>query len=554
MSEQSDTSAIERRQRERMERALADRDARIHELQVRLAALEGSASLAVGRVLTEAARRPRRLPRLPGDLFRLWRGKGRGAASPPPPPDRPGFVGYDEDRLLVGYPGPPPERLVVAGVLGPGLRDMLDPYVHLVPLLPHDAGVVFDAVEVDLVLVTASAASVGSPWNHLGDPAALDRTRALGRVLASARGRGVPTVLWQDAGAPPGLATLDFDHVEHDDCGVALHVFNPVALDAGRERAPLYAGPGSALSAAPLAELRERGDLTALDPPWPGLAALLRRHTLALGLDPVRTVQHLASGSRVVALGARPRGIGTDGVPGEVLRSVDDPAKVAPELAAARAEPPVGADELRATLRALFLRAATPVRLSGLLARAGLTEAAEQVLSGRRVAVLARPADETEAERLADDLVAQLHQPAELVVPAAADFAAFDRLRSRGVTVRQAAEAPADGDAEPAPWAALAEAAAAEWVAPWHGGQAARWAPGHLADMVCAGECSAADAIGPALLPLDASGWDAAVDYAFTGAVEPALIRRTLARKPTPPSEWGRHGARLLALALERPN
>jgi hypothetical protein len=52
---------------------LKDRDKRIHALEAKVANLETSSSLKVGRTLVGAARSPRALVRLPVSLFRIWR-------------------------------------------------------------------------------------------------------------------------------------------------------------------------------------------------------------------------------------------------------------------------------------------------------------------------------------------------------------------------------------------------------------------------------------------------------------------------------------------------
>ncbi|MFD0802540.1 hypothetical protein ACFQZU_14605, partial [Streptomonospora algeriensis] len=54
---------------EQLRQALSEREAQLQEAKARLAALEGSTSLQVGRALTAAAKRPGRgLVRLPRDL------------------------------------------------------------------------------------------------------------------------------------------------------------------------------------------------------------------------------------------------------------------------------------------------------------------------------------------------------------------------------------------------------------------------------------------------------------------------------------------------------
>jgi hypothetical protein len=62
--------------RAQTEAALKERDSRISKLETKLANLDSSSSLKLGRTLVGAARSPRGLVRLPIDLVRIWRGRG----------------------------------------------------------------------------------------------------------------------------------------------------------------------------------------------------------------------------------------------------------------------------------------------------------------------------------------------------------------------------------------------------------------------------------------------------------------------------------------------
>jgi len=548
----------EQSQTEQLRRALAAREAQLQEVQARLAALEGSTSLQVGRALAGAARRPARgLVSLPRELYRLWRGSGRPGErterkARTPEPVRSYETERQEARLLAGQPAFGDERIVVAGVLSAEARAALEPYARTIPLRPHDVQVVFDSADVDLVLVTASAARPGSPWAHLGDPAAVDRTRALRWVLEAAAARGVASVLVRDAPAAPALAGLGFDHVHDGDLGVPLHRYNPIAAEpertptpvrvcgTGRPPHPLVAADGGALPA---------------DVHWEDLPRTLRAAAVAVVDTPALADRALACGTRVLIADGSPG----PGLPATAARTATAEA----DLARAVAEGPLTPGELRLVLRSLFLTRATPVLLADLLDRVRLLPGGAtrtQPLAHRAVAVLAGPFDDTESLALADDVFRQQHPPAEIVVPASrADFAGIRRLRDRGLTVRTA-DAAAPGDPwSPADWARLAEAATAPWTVLWDRPSGESF----LVDALCAAECSGADAVGPAVVPdgtgearADGTGleWLAAgQEYVFVTEVRPFLARRDLVRRGLHPGVWSRHGARLLALGDPRP-
>jgi hypothetical protein len=198
------------RQVARLKAALADRDQRVRILEARVAALEASTSLRVGRAVTTAARRPGKgIVRLPRELYRVWRHRGDPAVvTSADARRRPMFSARDEDRLIAGGTSAP--GIAVAGVLGPRMAAALADRAHVVPLMPHDAELVLDAADVDLVIVDAAAGEPGGPWAYLGVPGVPDRERSLLGLVEVARGRGRPVVL---AGTAPGLNGLRWDAV-----------------------------------------------------------------------------------------------------------------------------------------------------------------------------------------------------------------------------------------------------------------------------------------------------------------------------------------------------
>ena len=195
------------RQVARLKAALADREARVKILEARVAALEASTSLRVGRAVTDAARRPGKgVIRLPRELFRMWRDRGSPTVvTSVDAREKPMFSARDEDRLIAAAPA---TGLVVAGVLGPEAAAALEPLAHVVPLMPHDAALVLDVTDVDLVIVDAAAGAPGGPWAYLGVPGMPDRDRALLALMDVARGRNRPLVL---AGSAPAIAGFGWD-------------------------------------------------------------------------------------------------------------------------------------------------------------------------------------------------------------------------------------------------------------------------------------------------------------------------------------------------------
>jgi hypothetical protein len=198
------------RQVARLKAALADRDERVRILEARVAALEASTSLRVGRAVTTAARRPGRgLVRLPRELYRVWRHRGDpSVVTSSDARVRPMFSARDEDRLIAGGACAP--GIALAGVLGPRMADALADRAHVVPLLPHDAALVLDTADVDLVIVDAAAGEPGGPWAYLGVPGVPDRERSLLGLMEVARARARPVML---AGSAPGLNDLGWDAV-----------------------------------------------------------------------------------------------------------------------------------------------------------------------------------------------------------------------------------------------------------------------------------------------------------------------------------------------------
>lgn len=210
MSEQ----ARVRRQAAKLRAALRERDARVQELEKRLVAIETSTTLQVGKLVAGAARQPGKgAVRLPKQLYRLWKKRNApqysatqresGSRLQTEAIDRP------EDRLLAAGPY---EGLVVGGIFTRETAAALAGRAKVLPLYPHDATLVLDAADVDVLVVDAGAGAPGGPWAYLGVPGVYDREKALNGVLELAKYRGLPVVLWGDT-PPATLTRLGWDAV-----------------------------------------------------------------------------------------------------------------------------------------------------------------------------------------------------------------------------------------------------------------------------------------------------------------------------------------------------
>ncbi|HEV2936447.1 MAG TPA: hypothetical protein VGY96_25275, partial [Streptosporangiaceae bacterium] len=246
-------------ERDRLARTLRDTRLQLAMTQARLSALEGSATLTLGRTLVRAARRPwSRGVQLPLDLIRLWRERG-GLTGPAAATLALASAQLNDlsgvgERFLsaltapgLGAPGAAsaaftPPGLVVTGVLSAESCATLAPDAAVYPLLPHDADVMLESVGADVVLIEAAAMLASSAWAYAGDPAAVDRGRRLGRLIAGARALGKPVIFVRNVPAhlAPGLdwVAASCDAVSDDGFGVQLARFNPIGLAGQRPSDP----------------------------------------------------------------------------------------------------------------------------------------------------------------------------------------------------------------------------------------------------------------------------------------------------------------------------
>ena len=531
-------------ERDRLARTLRDTRLQLAMTQARLSALEGSATLTLGRTLVRAARRPwSRGVQLPLELIRMWRERG-GLTGPAAATLALASAQLNDlsgvgERFLsaltapgLGAPGAAsatftPPGLVVTGVLSTESCATLAPDAAVYPLLPHDADVMLESVGADVVLIEAAAMLASSAWAYAGDPAATDRGRRLGRLIAGARALGKPVIFVRNVPAhlAPGLdwVAASCDAVSDDGFGVQLARFNPIGLTGQRPCDPVYAGPRDPREPPAVRALLD--SLTGVAGPvmvtgeigWRRRPALYREHALFVTVSPGQAREQRACGARVIMING-------------------EQAALREQIAAARAQAPLTETETLPELREIFTAHATPARLAALASLAGLPG---HLVTGRQIAVLARVEDAAGAAALAARLRRQRSAPAELVVAVAARAGESAEL-SRHAVVAALADLAGQGilitavpeEAGGAGWIALAaKAARSPWVAPWQADR--EYDEWYLLDLACARECAQADAVGYA-----GSG------YAYVTSLDPALARREFFGPDGPD-----HGLRLFSLS-----
>jgi hypothetical protein len=544
-SAQSITLAAER---DRLARALRDTHRQLATVEAELKAAKGSATMKLGQALVAAAKRPwSGGPRLPVHLYRMWR-QGRDVRSAAGGPAG-GFRSEDEarwarilldagagasgDRFLGAYTTPglswasvtgwgrqdQADGLVVAGVLTDASCAALAPDATVEQLLPQDAMYVLEGSGADLVLIEG-AALLGGAWAHAGDPAATDRGRRLAELIDLARALGKPVIFLRNAPSylMPYLDWLgtSCDAVVDGGLGVQLARFNPIDLPERRGTGPVYAARRDQREGPATKRLLDEltgdgnGSVKVIGPPsWRDEPGIYRQHQVFLAASVEQAREQQACGARAV---------------GPVTETSGR------ELGAATEAGPRDLAGIKAILLDLYETQATPVRLAELSRQVGLPP---RPVPGRRVAVLAGLGDAADAGVLADSVLSQRLRPAEVVVwldgaGAAGVAGALDRVRAGGIGVSVVTGTGV---------AAAARAATAPWSTVWEPGVA--YGPATLAELMCALECSRADAVG----------YVPGADYAFTDVLDPAVARTELYRDGAPPrSSWGRRGLRLFAV------
>ncbi|MFF4501533.1 hypothetical protein [Streptomyces sp. NPDC001401] len=255
------------RDKERLASALRAARERVGVLEARVAMLEGSTSLRVGRALVSAARSPgREAVRLPGELYEVWKGRRRGGARtagagrPASSADTRGTGGSvrtpetDDAAVVAGRAllahralvSTPRDRLVLAGVFTDRTAEDLAADAVVNRLLPHDGRLLVERTDPDAVVVQLSACAGDGdgvrPWALTGTGLAPDLDRRLAELLGQAQALDRTTILWQDApvACAPGLAQFAWDAVLDADTGVRLSRLDPAADGAERLREAFF--------------------------------------------------------------------------------------------------------------------------------------------------------------------------------------------------------------------------------------------------------------------------------------------------------------------------
>ena len=446
------------------------------------------------------------------------------------------------------------DGLVVAGVLTDASCAALAPDATAEQLLPHDAAFVLEGSGADLVLIEAAALLPGGAWAHAGDPAATDRGRRLADLIDLARALGKPVIFLRNAPSylMPYLDWLgdSCDAVVDGGLGVQLARFNPIDLPAARGVAPVYAGlrdlregpavkrlldeltgaepdtgqgngraigsTGERISGQAGERISERAGVRADparaariigEPSWRAAPGVYRQHAVFLAATAAEAREQLACGARVV-------GPVTEDTEVSGATAVADAEEGARQLTAAAGAGPRGLAEIKATLGELFEAHATPARLAEL---GRLVDLPARPVPGRRVAVLAGVRDAADAGRLARRVLGQRLRPHEVRVWLEGDMSLADpahalahaaREQVAGALTPLTAEGIIAGVVTGAGLAAAARAAVSPWSAEWD--PRFDYPASYLLELMCALECSRADAVGPT----------AGADYVFTDVLD----------------------------------
>lgn len=484
----------------------------------------------------------------------------------------------------------PRDRLQLAGIVRADVVADLEPDAAVAVLLPHDAGLVLERTDPDVVLIQSSALEPGQAWAYGGEPSAGDVARRLLRVIEIARGLGRRVVLWYDGPRHAVPALIPFEsHVDlvvaeetgadsgtdlSWSTGVQLARFDPIVDGAGRSPRPVshrrwrHGGPRltEAFTVAALAELVGDGLEVWLDAddidgarwvpevlrgsvrllgPSDRLPELYRRRTVFMAEPLTARPAHraittpilraLASGCRVVS------------GPNDALRAAfadriewaTDARDVPGAAMTAVERGPRTVAEQRSIARDLFRDHDTSSAVERLCGFTGCTRGT----AVREVCVVVRLDGGVRAEDFVDGLTIQDQRPTEALIlggdPAEAQRA-VNELEWIGIAARAFADAP--DEAGLLRWAA--DRATAGWL--WEWSPRADRQTTFLLDALAAGAMTRASAVG--LAP--GTGDRFVQDLAITDAIVARAPARTL---PDPAggslAGWSTRGAALFGLA-----
>lgn len=429
-------SSITRQAVERAERAERE-----------LARTRQSAAYVVGSLLVKAARDPRRLLRLPRDLWRIWRlRRHRRAASPSRAPTG-GRVDLSATRLLLPRLGaaPPDGSLSIVGALSEATARAWSPYASVSAALPHEAAALVHAVDPDVVVIDTSASLSGESWAHLGDPAGVDRLLAARALVDAAHDMGRPVVMLR---MTPPSHTVFLDRLAArcdlvvDGPGSVPHETWHPGIDP-LDTVPMASTPGLLLAtgdASDDAGLRAGAPSLRVVRPDPTLPPHLSwRRALAdctgVLLDatprgimgtPSLALSALASGRRVLTPGDDDLVAFLGRRPAARTALITAPDMTTLAAAVGTGPEPLTATEHHAALATILLDASAPVQLTRLAQSLGSDLRPRSCWDIALTAV-----DDVDP----DDILAQSWRPREVVVGAPLSDRARTALQESGITV-----------------------------------------------------------------------------------------------------------------------
>ncbi len=494
------------------------------------------------------------------------------------------YLGHSE--MTIGPRG----RLVIAAIADQRTIAELRPDAAVQRMLPHDALLVLERTDPDLVLVDTAALLPGRPWANAGDPSAGDRGRRLFEILSAARAIGRPTVLWWNGPRHHAVGLIpmepDFDLVITNETpgadgsalpwttGVQMHTWNPLGAAPQRPRHPVFLwrrDTVTTLTAAPTRsflkamagtglEIWQDADEPPVGVPVPGdlVSALtaamdpdrlpdrFREHGLFVAGPivapdierPIGTtiLQQLASGGRVVS-GPDPA---LAPAFGDAVTWMEGPDGAIVGVRTGVERGPMSGAELRATLRALYRDHATSAVLATLARYLGLRA---RVTPNRDVCAVVSLGIDVRAADFVDGILLQEQRPVEalfLTADAAAAGPSLLELERAGIRARVAT--PPDREVGILRWAS--GFAASGWIWPWS--PEVRYAPTFLLDCLVGGQITSAAAVG--LVDGDEDRFVTALP------VSRAIISREAAGSRSDPRDgdlasWARAGAALFGMA-----
>ena len=184
---------------------LDEAEHRAWKMERELRETRASTSFRLGRSIVSAAKRPRRILRLPAELWRLYRSREQPANAVDQAVAGP-------ERLLTFYRSLPERRggPLIALVGCRRTVQALGGSFDVVPLLPHDAKQIASTVTPDFALLESGASMPGEAWSGLGTTADAGLGEFLAEVMRAFQSRSVPVVFWwtTPVDATPDISAL----------------------------------------------------------------------------------------------------------------------------------------------------------------------------------------------------------------------------------------------------------------------------------------------------------------------------------------------------------